>query len=286
MKTRLLIIIGLIVFVPNFVDARLPPIDLDWPGREYFTADNYPGLEGEKEYWQQYYELKGSRWMEDKKKEMLDAFNNGTLEEWVNTLGPLGNRNPDRYSNNPNANVWYYYWINDKVPHYSSQDTFQNSTFADSLKNCKLDPYVKQCYVGNGLILLDSTPPRDGCLIATASFDSELAPQVQMLREIRDNIVLKTYSGGLFMNGFNTVYYSFSPVIAEFENENPIFKEMVKAFITPMISVLSIMTLAEEGSEFQVITLGISTIGLVVGMYVVTPIVVGFKVHRHLKSRK
>ncbi|PIY90178.1 MAG: hypothetical protein COY74_02890 [Nitrosopumilales archaeon CG_4_10_14_0_8_um_filter_34_8] len=124
------------------------------------------------------------------------------------------------------------------------------------------------------------------CLIATASFGSELAPQVQMLREIRDDVVLKTYSGGLFMNGFDTVYYSFSPVIAEFENENPIFKEAVKLFITPMISVLSIMTLAEEGSEFQVITLGISTIGLVVGIYVITPIVVGFKVHRHLKSRK
>lgn len=52
-----------------------------------------------------------------------------------------------------------------------------------------------------------------------------------------------------------------------------------------MISVLPIMTFAEEGSEFQVIILGIATIGLV-GTYVVIPIVVGFKIHRRLRSRK
>src|SRR3989338_4423942 len=34
-----------------------------------------------------------------------------------------------------------------------------------------------------------------GCLIATATFGSELAPQVQFLREIRDNTVLSTASG-------------------------------------------------------------------------------------------
>jgi len=53
-----------------------------------------------------------------------------------------------------------------------------------------------------------------GCLISTATFGSELAPQVQMLREIRDNALLTTTSGTSFMSGFNTLYYSFSPAIA------------------------------------------------------------------------
>lgn len=138
------------------------------------------------------------------------------------------------------------------------------------------------------VVIDPNVPPfnQDDCLIATASFGSEMAPQVQMLREIRDDVVLKTYSGGLFMNGFNAVYYSFSPSIAKLENENPIFKETVKIFITPMISTLSIMTFAEERSEFQVIVFGISTIGLVVGTYIVIPIVVGFKIHGLLRSRK
>ncbi|HWP78927.1 MAG TPA: CFI-box-CTERM domain-containing protein [Candidatus Nitrosotenuis sp.] len=136
------------------------------------------------------------------------------------------------------------------------------------------------------VVIDPNVPPfnqRD-CLIATASFGSEMAPQVQMLREIRDKVVLKTYSGILFMNGFNVVYYSFSPSIAELENKNPIFKETVKMFITPMISALSIMTFAEEGSELQVIVLGISTIVLVIGMYFVIPSIVLIKIRNRFRS--
>ncbi len=120
------------------------------------------------------------------------------------------------------------------------------------------------------------------CLIAAASYGSELAPQVQMLREVRDNILLSTYSGALFMNGFNSAYYSFSPQIAQLENENPIFKETVKIFITPMISTLSIMTLVNEGSENEVIFFGVSTIGLIVGMYIVTPAIVVWQVRKRI----
>ncbi len=74
-----------------------------------------------------------------------------------------------------------------------------------------------------------------GCLIATATYGSELAPQVQQLRELRDNSLLTTTSGTQFMSTFNDFYYSFSPVIADYERENPMFKEMVKIAITPMI---------------------------------------------------
>ena len=38
------------------------------------------------------------------------------------------------------------------------------------------------------------------------------------------------------MTHFNEFYYSFSPIIADYERENPVFKEMVKIAITPMIS--------------------------------------------------
>lgn len=117
------------------------------------------------------------------------------------------------------------------------------------------------------------------CLIATASYGSELAPQVQMLREIRDNTLLNTESGKIFMQGFNIVYYSFSPQIAELENENPVFREAVKLFITPMIATLSIMTLAQD-SEFDVIFFGVSTIGLIIGMYIIAPITIIYKIKK------
>ena len=124
------------------------------------------------------------------------------------------------------------------------------------------------------------------CLIATAAYGTELAPQVQFLREIRDNTVMSTTSGMAFMTGFNQLYYSFSPTIADLEREYPMFQQAVRAFITPMISTLSIMTLAEDGSDAQVLGLGISVIALNLGMYIAAPTIIGFKVHKHLKSRK
>jgi len=125
-----------------------------------------------------------------------------------------------------------------------------------------------------------------GCLIATAAYGTELAPQVQFLREIRDNTVMSTSSGIAFMSGFNQLYYSFSPTIADMERENPMFQEAVRAFITPMISTLSIMTLADDGSEVEVLGLGISVIALNLGMYIAAPALIGIKVHNHIKSRK
>ncbi len=125
-----------------------------------------------------------------------------------------------------------------------------------------------------------------GCLIATAAYGTEMAPQVQFLREIRDNTVMTTQSGAAFMTGFNNLYYSFSPTIADMERENPVFQEAVRLFITPMISTLSIMTLADQGSESEVLGLGISVIALNLGMYFAAPATVGFTLSKHLKSKR
>jgi len=65
---------------------------------------------------------------------------------------------------------------------------------------------------GNCVSSLGSGPGGGGCLIATATFGSELAPQVQQLRELRDNKLLQTNSGSAFMSGFNQFYYLFSPI--------------------------------------------------------------------------
>ena len=118
-----------------------------------------------------------------------------------------------------------------------------------------------------------------GCLIATATYGSEMALEVQQLRELRDNTLLQTESGTNFMNTFNDVYYSFSPTIADMERENPIFKEMVKLAITPMISSLSILNYVDMDSESKVFGYGISLILLNLGMYLGLPaiVIIGIK---------
>lgn len=115
-----------------------------------------------------------------------------------------------------------------------------------------------------------------GCLIASATYDSEMAPQVQLLREIRDNQLMKTSSGISFMTGFNQFYYSFSPYVADMERESPVFKEMVKIGITPLLSTLSVMSFAETESE--VLGYGVGVIMMNLGMYVAAPAIIVYQI--------
>ena len=117
-----------------------------------------------------------------------------------------------------------------------------------------------------------------GCLIATAAFGSEMAPQVQFLREIRDGTVLQTQSGSTFMTGFNQFYYSFSPAIADYERENPAFKETVKIAITPMLTSLAILNYVDIDSEEEMLGYGIGIILLNIGMYFIAPAAIIFKI--------
>jgi len=125
------------------------------------------------------------------------------------------------------------------------------------------DIEIKEVEGGNG----------GGCLIATAAFGSELSPQVQFLREIRDNTVLQTESGSAFMAGFNQFYYSFSPAIADYERENPAFKEAVKLTLTPLLTSLTLLHYADIDSESEMLGYGIGVILLNIGMYFVAPAV-------------
>jgi peptidyl-prolyl cis-trans isomerase B (cyclophilin B) len=131
----------------------------------------------------------------------------------------------------------------------------------------------------------ESLPPArvGGCLIATAAFGSEMAPQVQFLREIRDNTVLQTESGTSFMTGFNQFYYSFSPAIADYERENPAFKEAVKIALTPLLTSLTLLQYVDIDSESEMLGYGIAIILLNIGMYFIAPAVLITKIRSFYK---
>jgi peptide/nickel transport system substrate-binding protein len=87
-------------------------------------------------------------------------------------------------------------------------------------------------------------PTQSQCLIATAAFGSELTPQVNYLRFFRDQYILSTASGLAFMNTFNSVYYSFSPQVAEYERGQPWLQGVVKIALYPLFGILAT---AEKG---------------------------------------
>jgi len=155
--------------------------------------------------------------------------------------------------------------VKDKV---TESDTISTGSAGGDDSVCGTGTIMK-----NGKCVIDnSTEDGGGCLIATATYGSEMAIEVQQLRELRDNQLMNTESGKQFMSTFNDIYYTFSPIIADYERENPYFKEAVKLAITPMISSLSLMENAE--SESEVLGLGLTVITLNLAMYMGAPAIV------------
>ena len=174
----------------------------------------------------------------------------------------------DRYNNEPK----YKEWFDSNFPEYDS--IFEAVGLEEPVV---VPPKIGVCGEGTklieGICTVDQ-PSGGGCLIATAAYGSEMAPQVQFLREIRDNKVMSTEAGASFMTGFNQFYYSFSPAIADYERENPLFKEGVKIGLTPMLWSLSLLSVVDVDSEQGMLGYGIVIIMLNIGMYFMAPAMV------------
>ena len=101
-------------------------------------------------------------------------------------------------------------------------------------------PEAEEC--GPGAVLrdgecVDANPPEGGgCLVATAAYGTELAPQVQRLRELRDSPPLASGPGRALVSGINAAYYAFSPAVADLERQSPALREAVRLLAGPAIA--------------------------------------------------
>ncbi|MGH9878778.1 MAG: PKD domain-containing protein, partial [Nitrososphaerales archaeon] len=130
-----------------------------------------------------------------------------------------------------------------------------------------------------------SNVPNGGrCLIATAAFGSELAPQVQFLREFRDKHIMSTASGSSFMNVFNAWYYSFSPYVADYEREQPWMQQIVKVSIYPLLGILQTSENAYSliDGEYGALMAGLLASSLI-GVTYFSPLVLAIKPVRQHK---
>jgi titin len=193
------------------------------------------------------------------------------------------NKDPQYYIDRYNSEPTYKAWFDDNFPDYTIYEAVGIKEPEEPEEPKEL---IGVCGPGtvlvNGYCEAEESKSGGGCLIATATFGSELSPQVQSLRELRDNTLLQTSSGSSFMNGFNKFYYLFSPTIADFERKNPLFKEAVKITITPMITSLSILNHVDIDSEQEVLVYGLGVILLNIGMYFALPIFTILQVKRNL----
>ncbi|ABX12127.1 CFI-box-CTERM domain-containing protein [Nitrosopumilus maritimus] len=224
------------------------------------------------------------KWFDDNYSEYSSIYQAVGLEE-PKVLAPFvdPNLDPQYYVERYNNEITYKDWF-DKT--YPEMTIFE----AVGLGEPKIvEKEFGECGVGTNLVNGECTVipiesnDGGGCLIATAAYGSEMAPQVQLLREIRDNQLMNTESGMSFMTGFNQIYYSFSPYIADMQRENPMFKEAIKIGITPLLSSLSVMKYAE--SESQVLGYGVGVILMNIGIYFAVPAMLFFGIKKVRRVR-
>ncbi|HKM76084.1 MAG TPA: CFI-box-CTERM domain-containing protein [Candidatus Bathyarchaeia archaeon] len=76
------------------------------------------------------------------------------------------------------------------------------------------------------------------CLIATATYGSELSPEVRLLRDFRDYSLMKSKIGSSFLIVFNAWYYSFSPYVAQYIANHPVARTLMKEILYPLVGFL------------------------------------------------
>jgi len=121
-----------------------------------------------------------------------------------------------------------------------------------------------------------TSPAGPTCLIATATYGSELSPEVQLLRGFRDNSILNTSAGSGFMVAFNAWYYSFSPNVANYLNSHGVERTIMKGVLYPLIGILfvssHVFSATSAFPEFAAILSGLLASSLIGAFYVGLPL--------------
>ncbi len=132
-----------------------------------------------------------------------------------------------------------------------------------------------------------TSAPGPTCFIATATYGSTLAPEVQFLRSFRDRQIVKTFVGWNFMIAFNTWYYSFSPTVAQSIIQHPTFQYTMRIVLYPLIEILRFGALSfnvlPAHQELAGILSGLLISSLVGVTYLALPLTVLFRFTPKLK---
>jgi len=81
-----------------------------------------------------------------------------------------------------------------------------------------------------------SSPPQQGCFIATAAYGTETAKEIDILREFRDEVLLPNSLGAEFVS----LYYKTSHPIANFISQHEVLRTAVRVgFVDPIVAILN-----------------------------------------------
>jgi hypothetical protein len=125
-------------------------------------------------------------------------------------------------------------------------------------------------------VVVSRTTTLGRCLIASAAYDSDLAPHVQFLREFRDQKVMDSFAGSQFMSAFNAFYYSFSPTVAQAISTSENARTVTRSLLAPLLGSLYVGRVALDlfpvRSDFDIVVAGLISSALI-GVLYASPLV-------------
>ena len=89
------------------------------------------------------------------------------------------------------------------------------------------------------------------CIIATAAYGSEMAPEVIYMRYVRDGLIGSTPIGHPIVQAWNAFYYSWSPPVAAAIAESSLLQAIFRILLLPLVAIVHITAwvFASLGSE-------------------------------------
>jgi streptogramin lyase len=167
--------------------------------------------------------------------------------------------------------------------------SWTSTSTSSSVTTTQTSTSSTQTLVVTSFTTVTSTPTARRCIIASAAYGSELAPQVQFLRIFRDNSLEATFAGHAFMETFNAFYYSFSPAVANYVAQNSTLQAMTRLLIYPLISTLGSMSAIFGtlgfASELAAVASGVAASALVGTIYVTPVLALASILSRKLSRR-
>ncbi len=130
--------------------------------------------------------------------------------------------------------VWCYFdkADEDKMMHVVEGDyvKIRGEGAGEAILDLLDQPKLEHC---KSVQVIESTGDDGWCFIATAAYGSYMDSHVNVLRQFRDSYMMTNPIG----RGLVSVYYSLSPPLAQFIDDNPSLKPVVRAGLWPVVSL-------------------------------------------------
>jgi len=136
-------------------------------------------------------------------------------------------------------------------------------------------------------------PPGPRCVIVTAAYGSEMAPDVVYMRFVRDNLIGFSPMGRTLVAAFNAFYYSWSPSVAKVIAGNELLRAIFRVVLLPLIGIVRItvlsftaMTNIAGSTDLASVVAFLVAAVMTVAVYVAFPVLVALEIKQGSRRRR